>query len=441
MNSDLKKDASVEKLPTQATKATAESKRITSSINELEDLLNEDDLQSLAEAPVANAPVPCSKVNAAGMTARWISSISELEAITPQWEELTRNSVSWNPYLDPSLLIPAFSHLNDCDARCLVLEEKSESKETNGPRRLLGLIPLVEKRVYGLPVKSVAFWNHDQCFNSTPLLHRDCPCKVLETMFSFLSDQKYGLLKIETMLSNSTVNQAVKTATTGFGKSLFVTDTFERSAFEPAENFDQYLLDNVSKNTRKKNRRYIRGLEKIGDVTFEQSDQQSDFEALAHQFLALEQSSWKGRNGTALASEESSQRYYLDSVARLAKAGKARFVSLKLDGKVIAMLSDFESDHEVNAFKTAFDEDFASYSPGILIETHNVQLMHDDEIRFADSCTVAGNTTMNRVWGQTIEFQNIVVGLRFGLPTLLTTLMPTMQKLHRARKQRKESDS
>jgi len=392
----------------------------------------ESNTASPADFAPAKAPV-----NSNGMTARWLSSISELEAIAPKWEELAGRSVSWNPYLDPSILIPAVEHLNDCGARVLVLEEGSNK---NAPS-LLGLIPLVEKRVYGLPIKSLAFWNHDQCFNCTPLLHRDCPSEVLATMFKFLASEKYGLLKIETMLSNATVNEAVKSATAGFGKSLFVTDTFERAAFEPSENYDQYLLDNVSKNTRKKIRRYIRGLEAIGEVAFEQSNQQSDFESLAHQFLALEESSWKGRNGTALASQQSSRQYYLDSVARLTAAGKARFVSLKLNGEVIAMLSDFESNHEVNAFKTAFDENYAKYSPGILIESHNVQLMHDDEVQFADSCTVASNKTMNRIWGQSVEFQNIVVGLRFGIPTLATKLMPAMQKLHRARKQRQESDS
>ena len=98
------------------------------------------------------------------------------------------------------------------------------------------------------------------------------------------------------------------------------------------------------------------------------------------------------------------------------------------------MLSDVAHDGVAHAFKTAFDENYATYSPGIVLETHNLKLMHDDGICFGDSCTVPDNQTMNRIWGQKVEFQNVVVGLGSGMPTFATMLMPTMQKLYRAKR-------
>ena len=362
-----------------------------------------------------------------GMRARWITSTSELEAMKPSWQQLIDNSIYRNPNVEPEFLIPALNHLNQSDAQCLIVEASAGE----GDDRLLGLLPLNQGRVYGLPLKSVVGWKHDQCYDTTPLVHRDYGAEVFSAMFEFLADQGYGLLKLDTMSAEANVAQPLLEAVDQPGRSLFVADAFERAAFRPAENAEQYKLENMSKNLRKKAKQRLRRLEEIGEVVFENGDDQSDYSELAQQFLDLEKSSWKGKNGTALASQAGSKQFFLDSMERMAQSGKAKFISLKLDGKSIAMIMNIESGSHIFAFKTAFDEAMSKYSPGVLVEIHGLERMHAQGIVYADSCTMPDNTTMNRIWGQKAKFQTVVVGLRKGTPALATKALPLMQAVIR----------
>ena len=120
----------------------------------------------------------------------------------------------------------------------------------------------------------------------------------------------------------------------------------------------------------------LRRLEDQGTVTWETSDETSDYEQLANDFLRIEASGWKGEEGTALASNSSTKAFYKSLIRESAKAGKARFLSLKLDGQPIAMLSDIQSGQFVYSYKTAYDDAFSSYSPGQQVEVKNLEFLH-----------------------------------------------------------------
>jgi len=363
-----------------------------------------------------------------GLCARWIASTSELESMTPVWNQLIDHSISRNPSFEPEFLIPALNHLNQSEAKCLVVEGDSGQ----GDRRLLGLMPLAESKVYGLPFKSVVAWKHEQCFDTTPLLHREYGAQVIATMFEFLKEQKFGLLKLDTMSAASNITNPILSVLNTQGMSLFVVDTFERATFEPAQDVETYLVNNLSKGMRKKVKQCQRRLGELGDVVYEPCSPHSDYPLLAQQFLDLEQSGWKGKNETALASERHSKQFFLESVERLAQSGKARFLTLKLSGTPIAMILNTRSGSSAFAFKTAFDETMSKYSPGILVEVHSLGRMHADGINFADSCTTPDNTTMKRIWGQKASFQSIVVGLHKGAPSMALKALPLMQMLVRS---------
>lgn len=361
------------------------------------------------------------------LSTRWAANILELESIKTQWTELASQSILQNPTLTPGFLIPALTHLNDCDARCLIVENISDPADI----RLFGLLPIVDQKIYGIPVKTAAIWKHDYCFDGTPLIHRGYVTEVIAEVFRFLATEKYSLLKLAPMVADDTLNQAIEDNLEQFGGSLFIVDKFERAAFEPANDAEQYELDNLSKKFRQKSQRLARRLADEGDVVYEQADENSDFYQLALQFLELELSGWKGKNGTAIGCKTSSKKFYLDSILRLSGCGQARFLTLKLDNKPIAMISCMSSGSRVQAFKTAFDETYSSYSPGVAIEIYNLELMHTDGITFADSCAATSHSAMNRIWGQKVPVQNIVLTLKSGAPTLLVRSLPLLQKLIR----------
>ncbi len=363
--------------------------------------------------------------------ARWVEDTSELMQLIPAWDQLVETSIYRNPSFESNFLIPALNHLNDVNAKVLIVEchdgePNAGTSETSCP--LIGLVPLVRKRIYRLPISAVENWKHDQCFDSTPLIKKGVEDQAFKAIFEFLSSNRIGLWSMDTVSAEPEFNSLLQRVAATEGRSIFQRDNYVRAAFRPSETNEIYLSEFTSKSIQRSYRRNNRRLEKLGDFQYEFSDSHSDFDRLAHQFLQLEMSGWKGKVGTALGCNESSRQFYEEFVSRSATDGKARFTSAILNGEPIAMLSDIETGSHIHSFKTAYDEEFSAYSPGLQTEVRNLEAMHQDGIMFADSCTVSDNSTINRVWGQKVKFQNVVLGVSRGVPQKAISIMPAIQK-------------
>lgn len=354
------------------------------------------------------------------LSIRCIDSVEGLEAIKPQWDELARNAVWRNPTYEHNFLIPAIKHLGHGEVRVVVVEGSTATGEST----LHGLFPIVSKKMYHLPIPCVELWRHDQSFDSTPLIAKPHAAQTLGCILDYLSEQKIGLLSLNTISAEPEFQLVLNQVISERRCPICQRDRFERAALRPVDNSDDYVQQFVSKNVKKKYLQRQRRLAELGEVTYELSDDFSDYELLTSQFLEIEASGWKGESGTALACDDSTKGFYEELVFRSAREGKARFVSLKLDGKPIVMLSDLRSGQAVYAYKTAFDEHFSAFSPGLLIEIKNIQYLHDAEVSVSDSCTEPDNPTINRIWGQKLQFQSIVIGLRPGIAQLATRMMP-----------------
>jgi len=125
----------------------------------------------------------------------------------------------------------------------------------------------------------------------------------------------------------------------------------------------------------------MRRLAEQGDIQWEASDESSDFKQLADDFLSIECSGWKGKSGTALACQAETATFYKEMIQESAAESKARFLSLKLDGRPIAMISDLQSGETICSYKTCYDEAFARYSPGQQTIVKNIEHLHRAAVR------------------------------------------------------------
>ena len=358
--------------------------------------------------------------------ARWIDSIEELENLQSGWERLAASSVWKNLSFEPFFLIPALKHLNDVNARVLVVESIDEGP-TGHESQLVGLVPLYERSFHRLPIKCVNIWKHDQCFDGTPLIHQDFACDALQCMTTFLGTH-FGLFNLDTVSAEPGILNALQQMIKSRGLKRFVRDSWERAAIIPADDPEAYVTKHVSKSIKKTTRRLSRRLEEQGKVEFEISNETSDHLQLAEQFLDIEASGWKGKNDTALACHKNTKDFYLDMITRSSVADKARFVSLKLDGNPIAIISDLQSNGVISSYKTAYDDNFSEYSPGGQNELENVLLLAQNrDITLADSCTEPDNDRINRMWGQRIRFESFVLALQPGPASWVVKMMPTLK--------------
>ncbi|HEX4874293.1 MAG TPA: hypothetical protein VFV06_05265, partial [Sphingorhabdus sp.] len=50
------------------------------------------------------------------------------------------------------------------------------------------------------------------------------------------------------------------------------------------------------------------------------------------------------------------------------------------------------------SFKTAFDEDYARFSPGVLLQIHNLALLEREGIEWCDSCAAQDHPMIDSIW-------------------------------------------
>ncbi len=72
--------------------------------------------------------------------------------------------------------------------------------------------------------------------------------------------------------------------------------------------------------------------------------------------------------------------------------------ALDLDERPLAMLINFRAPPGGFSFKTAFDEEYARFSPGVLLQQENLDLLDDPAIAWVDSCAAPGHPMIDSVW-------------------------------------------
>ena len=373
--------------------------------------------------------VPRTVASPPKLRASWIEA-NELKSRLEAWEFLANNALSRNIPFESNVLLPALKHLATESVRVLIVENAAVEPHCN----LVGLVPVEPNPVYRLPFKAAEIWKHDQCFNATPLLHKKFAIEAWKLICEKLSATGFSLLSLDTVSAEAKFERVLRAVEKQKHIVRFQRAQYQRAAFIPSQTAADFMQKHCSKNVRKNTRRQLRRLEALGKVTWEKSDTSSDFEQLAEDFLKLEVSGWKGRAGTALASMAATKAFYREMIRDSAKAGKAKFLSLKLDGRPIAMLSDIQSEKFSYCYKTAYNEEFSSLSPGLQAEFKNIEYLHQDGIELGDSCTSTNTSSANRIWGHRLAFQNLVLSLSPGLARTAVRTLPVIQSaVHRLR--------
>ena len=83
--------------------------------------------------------------------------------------------------------------------------------------------------------------------------------------------------------------------------------------------------------------------------------------------LRIEAAAWKGRQGTAIASDPAATAFYVRLAKRLADRGQLRLTFLRAGGKRIALNYILQNRKKLYAVKIGYDPDYRTYSPGNML--------------------------------------------------------------------------
>jgi CelD/BcsL family acetyltransferase involved in cellulose biosynthesis len=152
-----------------------------------------------------------------------------------------------------------------------------------------------------------------------------------------------------------------------------------------------------ARNRKDLNRRFRR-LGELGEIDFKWETGSDGLTRWIAEFLELEAAGWKGDAGSALACDPATSALFRESLIGAARRDRLVRLSLRLNGRPIAMLSTFLTPPGAFGFKTAFDEDYSRFSPGLLLEREFLTAPHRFDIRWCDSCAAPDHSVMNRIW-------------------------------------------
>jgi hypothetical protein len=152
-----------------------------------------------------------------------------------------------------------------------------------------------------------------------------------------------------------------------------------------------------SGSTRKKLRQDWNRLSALGAVEIVNDRERDKVERAFEVFLAMEAESWKGGRGTALLCRAEDAAFTRRLVSSLAATEGASVALLCVNGRPIAAQVLLHCGRTAYTWKTAFDAEFAKYSPGVLLVDKLTERLLSTEIDAIESCSPEGGF-MNQLW-------------------------------------------
>jgi CelD/BcsL family acetyltransferase involved in cellulose biosynthesis len=330
------------------------------------------------------------------------------------WQRLADSASEPNIFHAPEFLAPALAHCDSLGrARLAVLRDHGQ---------MTGLMPITRERYYGRwRVPHSQNWRHPNCFLGTPLVRPGHERSFWQALVEEL-DRKpsSGLfLHLHGIATDGPVFAALQQLCRDQRRPCDIVLAEERAMLATDLPGPAYYEAVVRKKKRKELGRLRNRLAELGRIETVQGCDATGLDGWLAEFLALEQAGWKGRNGSALADHAETRALFLAATHAAHAAGKLHLIAMRLDGRAIAMLVNFLSPPGGFSFKTAFDEDFARYSPGVLLQIDNLDILRDHGLAWMDSCAAEGHPMIDSLWAERRHVGRVSVGLRgLGRPAL-----------------------
>ena len=333
------------------------------------------------------------------------------------WRELDRNAIArWddladcaaepNPFAESWYLLPSLRALDgEGEVRLAVLESAG---------LWLGVLPVVRQAdYYGWPLPHWTGWLHANAFLGTPLVAQGQESAFWRALLAAL-DREGGsalFLHLRGIPLDGPARHALDTVVGEDRRPCGLVHREERALLCSDLAPESYLEGSLSGKKRKELRRQHARLAEQGDLTVERRTDGVGLDEWIASFLALEAAGWKGRNGSALACSPATAQLFAAALEGAAVRGRVERLSLLLDGTPIAMLATFLGPPGAFAYKTAFDERLARFSPGVLLQRENLALLDRAGIAWCDSCAAADHPMIDHFWRE----RRAVGRLSFGL--------------------------
>ena len=333
-------------------------------------------------------------------TVKVLTGLEAMRAIVPSWETMAAAAIEPNPFYEPWMLLPALELYG--------LERGFRLITVWNGDRLDAVMPMERTGGFkGLPLPALGSWRHRHCLLCTPLVRADGVEETLAALIGWLRADGDGasVVAFKYIPSDGPFHRALMATDI----RCVVMDGYSRPVLRRAKDGETYINEFISRKERQELRRRERRLQEQGNLRRVSLAPGGDIGPWIDDFLRLEASGWKGKEGTAMICSDANRRFLTETFIAAHKRGRLEMVGIDLDGKPLGRCTGFLAGEGAYAFKPAYDEAFAKYSPGIIAEVARIRNFHElPGLRWMDSFTDADNSVMSRLWKDRLTVQSMV---------------------------------
>lgn len=325
----------------------------------------------------------------------------ELEA----WRDLAVRALQPNPMFEPECLVPAARHLAGNDDVSLVVAEAEEDG------RWHGCVPVRRApswRALRRPVLTTAV--RRMIYDGTPLVDAGRSPEALACLVGGLRVASRagqpGVAVLE-WVDDGPVVPGLRRAARSAGAVLRVYESWERPVVLRRRSLraDERRSGKFLRNVRRLRRRLA--AREGGPV---QLTDRSRTAGAVDVLLSLESSGYKGAAGLAVGAVPGEREWFVAMCDGFRRQGRLHLYTLDVGRRVVAAQLLLRGDRGFFSLKTAYDERFAPYSPGIQLHLDVMERAGEaTDAEWIDTCTYPGNETLLRLYPDRRSVASVVV--------------------------------
>src|SRR5258706_8918943 len=300
-----------------------------------------------------------------------VRDLQTLSDFVPACEDLAAAAREPNVFYEHWMLLPALEAFGGGKDISTVLGLIHDAHNPDAPAKLGGLFPLEQiPRYKKLMVSVLSLWQHAHCYVCTPLVRADAARECMVELFRWLRSggANASLLELRCISGDGRFHKLLVDLSNELGLRSCITDIFTRGLWRERSDKNTLTESAVPGDLRRRLRRKEKRLSERGWVEHLAMRPEDDIGRWIDEFLRVEASGWKGQRGSALASSEGDRRYFTEIATSAFRRGRLLMLGLNFNGCPIARRCAFVAGEGSFAFKTAYDEEFADFSPGAMLE-------------------------------------------------------------------------
>ncbi len=315
------------------------------------------------------------------------------------WNDLVARAPA-NVFMSPVALKVA-RDLNYADVRVLAAWDDSAT-----PRRLVGLWALQVKRRAPLMPSIALALPYTYAFLSSPVIDPAFTAAVVPAFLATIRGNRTlpNVVALNDMDGESPAFAAMAQEVAGRRQGYVQMGGTARPVVT------REFGVKASGSTRKKLRQDWNRLNAEGKVEILNARDAEGVGQAFEIFLTMEAASWKGGNGTALLCDAADAAFVRRLVGSLAENQAASVALLCLDGRPIAVQVLLYCGTTAFTWKTAFDAEYARFSPGALLVDKITELLLAEDVTAIDSCSVEEGF-MGKLWAGRRTMVDAIVNL------------------------------